>query len=473
MSDNKRYDVVVIGGGPGGYVAAIECARHGMRTACIDSWLSAEGKAGLGGTCLNCGCIPSKALLDSSHHFHNARQEMAAHGVITGEVELNLQTMMRRKDNIVKTLGAGVSHLVQKNGAEWIKGHARLLGNGRIEVSQMGEQAGEQLQLEAENIIIATGSVPASIPCAVTNHHNIIDSTGALQLDSVPERLGIIGAGVIGMELGSVWNRLGSEVTLFEAMPKLLPTADQDISRAAERMLKGQGLKFELDARVEKTSDNGRQVKLVWSRPDGSNDEASFDKLIVATGRSPNTSGLGATDAGIELDEKGFIVTDQNWRTSVEGIYAIGDVTPGPMLAHRASADAHRLAESIVGKPQPTVNNNTIPWVIYTWPEIAWVGDVSDNNNNSGTFKLMASGRARCMGETEGFIKLVSNPDNNRLTGAHIMAANASELVAEAVAALECQATADDLAYTVHAHPTLAEGMHEAALAMLGKPLHG
>ena len=469
----KTYDVVVIGGGPGGYVAALSCAQKGMRTACVDSWLSHEGKPNLGGTCLNCGCIPSKALLDSSHHYHNAQKELAMHGVIAGEVQLDLQTMMRRKDKIVAMLGGGVSHLIQKNGADWIQGHAKLQGQGKVEVTQMGEAAGEQLLLQAKTIIIATGSVPTSLPCAIANHHNIIDSTGALRLDSVPEKLGIIGAGVIGMELGSVWNRLGAEVTLLEAMPKLLPPADPDVSQAADRMLRAQGLKFEMSAKVSKTMDNGSQVRVAWSRDDGSTDEATFDKLIVATGRSPNISGLGVNEAGIALDQRGFITVDHNWRTSVEGIYAIGDVTPGPMLAHRASAEGHRLAESLAGNPQLGVDSSTVPWVIYTWPEIAWVGETANDNNNSSTFQLKASGRARCMNEAEGFIKLVSEPNSNRIIGAHIVAANASELIAEAVAAIEFQATAEDLAHIVHAHPTLAEGMHEAAMSMLGKPLHG
>ena len=471
--EQKAYDVIVIGGGPGGYVAALCCAQKGMRTACIDSWLSHEGKPNLGGTCLNCGCIPSKALLDSSHHYHNAHQELAMHGVVVTEAQLDLNTMMKRKDKIVAMLGGGISHLIQKNGADWIKGHAKLRGQGKVEVTQMGEAAGEQLNLQAKTIIIATGSVPTSLPCAVANHHNIIDSTGALKLDSVPEKLGIIGAGVIGMELGSVWRRLGSDVTLLEAMPQLLQTADPDVSKAADRMLRAQGLKFELSAKVSKTTDNGKEVRVAWSKDDGSANETTFDKLIVATGRSPNTSGLGAREAGVNLDERGFITVDHNWRTSAEGIYAIGDVTPGPMLAHRASAEGHRLADALAGSPQPGVNSGTVPWIIYTWPEIAWVGEPASNDSKSATFHMRASGRARCMNETEGFIKLVSDPNNDRITGAHIVAANASELIAEAVTAIEFQATAEDLAHIVHGHPTLAEGMHEAALAILGKPLHG
>ncbi len=473
MSEIKEYEVVVIGGGPGGYVAALACAQHGMRTACVDSWLSEQGKPCLGGTCLNAGCIPSKALLDSSHHFLNANKEMAVHGIVADNIKLDLQVMMRRKDKIVNNLRAGISHLVQKSGVDWVRGHARLAPNREVEVTQMGELAGEQLRLKADKIIIATGSIPTSLPCAVANHHNIVDSTSALRLESVPAKLGVIGGGVIGMELGSVWNRLGSEVTILEGLPALLPGADADIAKTAEKMLRNQGIDFQLAAKVEKSNDNGKQVTVSWRDQNGAVTESLFDKLIVATGRSPNTSGLGASTLGIEQDQKGFIVIDHNWRTNVEGIYAIGDVTPGPMLAHRASADGHRLADSLAGNIRPQVDGGTVPWVIYTWPEIAWVGAKQSSSNKSGSFPMRASGRARCMNEPEGMIKLVSDPNSGRLLGAHIIAANASELIAEAVAAIELQATVEDLAHIVHAHPTLAEGFHEAALSILGKPLHG
>ena len=469
----KSYDVVVIGAGPGGYVAAIRCAQLGLSTACIESWLDDEGNPVLGGTCLNVGCIPSKALLDSSHHFSFIRHEAKEHGINVPSVAMDVHRMIERKKNIVSTLTQGIAGLFKKNKVEWLQGHGRLISANEIEVQPAEE---ENYKVTASNIIIATGSVPMTIPPAQVDDELIVDSTGALAFTDVPKRLGVIGAGVIGLELGSVWNRLGSEVVILEALDEFLAPVDRRIAGEAEKLLRKQGLDIRLGARVTGTGCNNREVTVTFEA-NGEKQQLAVDKLIVAVGRKPNTQRLGAEEIGIEVDERGFIAVDENCHTGVENIYAIGDVVRGPMLAHKASEEGVAIAEKIAGHPGH-MNYDAIPWVIYTWPEIAWAGKTEHElkslgiDYNSGSFPLAASGRARAMGETSGMVKIITDAGTDRILGVHILGPNASELIAEAVVALEFDASAEDLARTIHAHPTLSEAMHEAALAVDKRAIH-
>ena len=469
----KNYDVVVIGAGPGGYVAAIRCAQLGLATACVESWLDDEGNPVLGGTCLNVGCIPSKALLDSSHHFSFIKHEAKEHGINVPSVAMDVHRMIDRKKNIVSTLTQGIAGLFKKNKVEWLQGHGRLVSGNEIEVQPAEE---DNYSVSAKNIIIATGSVPMTIPPAQVDNELIVDSTGALAFTDVPKRLGVIGAGVIGLELGSVWNRLGAEVVILEALDEFLAPVDRRIAGEAEKLLRKQGLDIRLGARVTGTGCNNREVTVTYEA-DGEKQQLVVDKLIVAVGRRPNTSGLGAEDAGIEVDERGFIVVDENCRTGLENVYAIGDVVRGPMLAHKASEEGVAIAEKIAGHVGH-MNYDAIPWVIYTWPEIAWAGKTEQELKNegiaynSGSFPLAASGRARAMGETSGLVKIISDAGSDRILGVHILGPNASELIAEAVVALEFDGSAEDLARTIHAHPTLSEALHEAALAVDKRAIH-
>lgn len=472
----KKYDVVVIGAGPGGYVTAIRCAQLGLSTACVESWINDEGKPALGGTCLNVGCIPSKALLDSSHHFHHMKHDANDHGITINGVTMDVNKMVSRKANIVKTLTQGISGLFKKNKVEWLRGQAKLLSNSQVEISPQHETHDEKTVVEASHIIIATGSVPTKIPPASVDDKLIVDSTGALKFNEVPRRLGVIGAGVIGLELGSVWNRLGSEVTVLEALPDFLSAVDRQVAKEAEKCLRGQGLDIRLGAKVTGTGSNNREVSVNYEDAEGKQ-QITVDKLIVAVGRTPNTAGLGAEECGLELDERGFIVADDHCKTNLENVYAIGDVVRGPMLAHKASEEGVAVAERIAGKAGH-MNYETIPWVIYTWPEIAWVGKTEQQlkadgiEYRSGSFPFMATGRARAMGETNGFVKILADAKTDRILGVHIFGPNASELIAEAVVTMEFEGSSEDLARTIHAHPTLSEAMHEAALAVDNRTLH-
>lgn len=472
----KKFDVVVIGGGPGGYVTAIRCAQLGLSTACVESWINDDGKPALGGTCLNVGCIPSKALLDSSHHFHHMKHESDEHGITINGVTMDVNKMVSRKAKIVKTLTQGISGLFKKNKVEWLRGRGKLLNNKEVEISPSHETHDEKTIVEANHIIIATGSVPTKIPPATVDDKLIVDSTGALKFNEVPRRLGVIGAGVIGLELGSVWNRLGAEVTVLEALPDFLSLVDRQVAKEAEKSLRGQGLDIRLGAKVTGTGSNNREVSVNYEDADGKQ-QITVDKLIVAVGRSPNTSGLGAEESGLELDQRGFIVVDDHCNTNLENVYAIGDVVRGPMLAHKASEEGVAIAERIAGKAGH-MNYETIPWVIYTWPEIAWVGKTEEQlkaegvEYRSGNFPFMAAGRARAMGETTGFVKILGDAKTDRVLGIHIFGPNASELIAEAVVTMEFEGSTEDLARTIHAHPTLSEAMHEAALAVDNRTLH-
>ena len=469
-----NFDVVVIGAGPGGYVAAIRAAQLGLSTACVDAWLDSRGKPALGGTCLNVGCIPSKALLDSSHHYHNVRHLLPAHGIDAGDVKLDLGRMLARKDKVVRTLTRGVAGLLRKNKVVSISGLATLNGGGRVEVAPHG--SGEHRTLTARHIVLATGSVPIRIPVAEVDGDRIVDNEGALALTEVPKRLGIIGAGVIGLELGSVWGRLGSEVTILEALDDFLPAADRRIAGEALKTLTRQGLDIRLGTRVTGARPHDGGVTVGYEDAGGRH-EHEFDRLVVAVGRRANTEGLIPTAAGVELDDHGRIVVDERCRTTADGVWAIGDAVAGPMLAHKASEEGVAVAERIAGHASH-VDHDIIPWVIYTHPEIAWVGkteaelDAAGVEHREGSFPFLASGRAQGSGETDGVVKVIADAATDRILGVHVFAANASELIAEAVVAMAFDASAEDIARTIHAHPTLAEAMHEAALALDGRAIH-
>lgn len=472
------YQLLVIGAGPGGYVCALRAAQLGLKTACVESWRDSENKPALGGTCLNVGCIPSKALLDSSHLYMHLGSAARQHGIHCGsEPHIDIGQMQKRKQGIVHALTGGIAGLFRKHKIDWIQGHARLLAERRIGISHIGARAGEQSELSADHIVIATGSVPAAIPQATVNQANIVDSSGALEFAEVPARIGVIGAGVIGLELGSVWARLGADVTLLEAMSDFLPTVDSELSAAAYKAYTAQGLKILLGASVDSAVDRNDQVKVQYLR-DGTNHDTEFDKLIVAVGRKPNTSGLDAANVGLKLGPTGHVHVDPYGRTNLAGVLAIGDVTDGPMLAHRASEDGVRAAELIAGHSVIPLDYDHVPWVIYTWPELAWVGksarqlQADGHEFTSGVFPFYANGRAKAMGETSGMVKLLADARTDRLLGTHIFGPGASELIAEAVLALELQASAEDVARTIHAHPTLSEAVHEAALGISGETLH-
>lgn len=478
MENQNNFDVVVIGAGPGGYVAAIRCAQLGLRTACADAWLDKDGKPALGGTCLNVGCIPSKALLDSSHHYAFFRHEAAAHGINSSGVTLDIHRMIERKSRIVKMLTQGIAGLFRKNKVEWLPGRGRILSVNTVEVTPAaGAQHPGPITVNTRCIIIATGSLAATIPPAPVDDELIVDSTGALEFNDVPRRLGIIGAGVIGLELGSVWNRLGSEVVILEALDEFLVPVDRQIATEAEKVLRKQGLDIRLGARVTGTGSNNREVKVTYE-DQGGKQQLSVDKLIVAVGRKPNSEGLGLDRAGVRLDDRGFIEVDQHCRTSQQNIYAIGDVVRGPMLAHKAAEEGMAVAEHIAGSAAAQVNYRVIPWVIYTWPEIAWVGSTARDLEQAGiayrtgVFPFAASGRARAMGDTTGMVKMLCDQATDRILGVHIIGAYASELISEAVLAMEFDGCSEDIARTIHAHPTLTEVMHEAALGVEDRAIH-
>jgi len=473
----EKFDVIVIGGGPAGYVAAIRCAQLGFNTACVDNWVNPNGKAALGGTCLNVGCIPSKALLESSELYAKCHHGLDAHGIKTSAVELDLDAMMARKNKIIKELTQGIEALFKSNKITWLKGRGRLLINKQVEVSSVDDQLSI---VSAENIIIATGSSSVEIPWAKLKKDLIVDSTGALEFNEVPERLGVIGAGVIGLELGSVWKRLGSEVKVIEAQDHFLPLADEQIAKESQREFKKQGLDIHLNSRLMSTQvvGNGskQQVEVVYQDKNGDHKEV-FDKLIVAVGRCPNSENVFDEEVDLVLDECGFIHVNEQCETSSPGVYAIGDVVRGPMLAHKGSEEGIMVAELIAGN-HAEVNYDLIPAVIYTHPEIAWAGKneqhirAAGEHYNVGVFPFAASGRARAQGETTGMVKILSHADTDRILGVHIFGPQASELIAQAVIAMEMGASAEDIALTVFAHPTLSESFHEAALATSNNAIH-
>lgn len=474
---SKDYDVIVLGGGPAGYVAAIRCAQLGLNTACVDNWVNAENKPALGGTCLNVGCIPSKSLLESSEMYSRCQHELEDHGVKAKGISLDLSAMMARKNKIISELTKGIEGLFKANKVTWLKGRGRLLSNKRIEVTTADNSTSTH---ETDNVIIATGSSPIDIPCAPLSDELIVDSTGALSFSEVPKRLGVIGAGVIGLELGSVWRRLGSEVIVIEAQDGFLPMADEQISREALREFKKQGLDIRLNARLMSTEIKGKaknkEVSVIYQDAKGDHQEV-FDKLIVAVGRRPNSDNVFDEEADLELDERGFIHVNDQCETSLPGVYAIGDVVRGPMLAHKGSEEGIMVAELIAGH-HAEVNYDLVPSVIYTHPEIAWVGKTEQHlkttgeNYKVGAFPFAASGRAKAMGAAAGTVKVLSHGDTDRILGVHVIGPQASEMVAQAVIAMEMGASAEDIGMTMFAHPTLSESFHEAALAVHGNAIH-
>ncbi|WP_111496375.1 MULTISPECIES: dihydrolipoyl dehydrogenase [Marinobacter] len=469
-----KFDVIVIGAGPGGYVAAIKAAQLGMNVACVENWTSKDGKSQvLGGTCLNVGCIPSKALLEISHKFEEASHDFADQGIEVKDPSINIAKMMERKDGIVKQLTGGIAQLFKANGVTPIHGRGRVLANRQVEVT---DNDGKTKNYEADNVIIATGSNPIEIPPAPMTEGFIVDSEGALEFDEVPKRLGVIGAGVIGLELGSVWSRLGSEVTVLEALDTFLPAVDQQVAKDAQKQFKKQGLDIKLKARVTGTSVKRNLVNVTYEDAKGEQ-EQKFDKLIVAVGRRPNTDNLLAADSGVNLDERGFIFVDDNCQTDAPGVFAIGDVVRGPMLAHKASEEGIMVVERIAGH-KPQVNYDCIPNVIYTFPEVAWVGKTEEQLKAEGeaykvgTFPFAANGRAMAANAATGMVKIIADEKTDRILGFHVTGPQASELVAQGVIAMEFGSSAEDLALTCFAHPTLSESVHEAALAAGSGAIH-
>ena len=457
MAETNAYDLVVIGGGPGGYTAAARAAQLGLKTACV------EKHPRLGGVCLNVGCIPSKALLDSSEYFHLAKTQLGSHGIKIGEPALDIGRMMARKDQVVKDLTDNVRKLLEAHKVEVIHGEAKLAGRNRVEVS--GDPA---RTLEARNIILAMGSEPASIPAIPFDGKRIVTSTEALRFDSVPRNLGVIGGGYIGLELGSVWLRLGAKVTVIEMLPDIVATMDGQVSRRLLRALKKQGFDFRLDTKVTGARADGRSVKVEVEAEDKA-DTLTFDRLLVCVGRRPLTQGLGLESAGIESDPKtGFIRVDASLRTNVPNIYAIGDLAPGPMLAHKASAEGIAAAQ-IIARKFGEVNYDAIPAIVYTTPEVASVGLTEEQAKErgipyrTGVYPFTGNARAKCFGDTEGFVKLIAHQKTDRVLGAHIIGPRAAEMIAEAVLAVEFGASLEDIAGTVHGHPTFAEALMEAA----------
>ncbi len=470
----KQYDVVVIGAGPAGYVAAIRCAQLGLKTACVDQWLGADNQPVLGGTCLNVGCIPSKALLESSGRFEEINHTFADHGITASGVQLDLAKMMARKAKVVGDLTQGIKGLFKANGIDWHQGSGKLLP--KLQVQVMAHDGQSETILEAKNVILAPGSSSVEIGAAPLQDGVIVDSSGALEFSEVPKRLGVIGAGVIGLELGSVWRRLGAEVVLLEAQESFLGAADEQIAKDALRQFKRQGLDIRLGARVVscETGKDGIVVQYQDSKGDHSE---TVDKLIVAVGRRPNTEGLAADEVGLLLDEWGLIHVDEHCRTNQPSVYAIGDAVRGPMLAHKGSEEGVMVAEVIAGQ-KAEVSYDTIPSVIYTHPEIAWAGvteqalKAAGTDYRVGTFPFAASGRARAAGDSAGMVKVLADATTDRVLGVHIIGAHCSELIAQAVIAMEMGASSEDLALTIFAHPTLSEALHEAALAVDGRAIH-
>lgn len=474
MKDN--YDLVVIGGGPGGYVAAIRAAQLGMSVACIEKRIY-KGTPALGGTCLNVGCIPSKALLDSSHRYEATKHDLDEHGISTGDVAIDIETMIGRKEAIVKQLTGGIAGLFQGNGIDWLQGWGTLVdGKGSDKTIKFTAEDAAESTITAKNVILASGSVPIDIPVAKTDHDRIVDSTGALDFTEVPKRLGVIGAGVIGLELGSVWRRLGSEVVVYEALPSFLASADKDIAKEAAKMFKKQGLDIRVDTKVIKAEIDGDEV-VVTSENKGESTEQRFDKLIVCVGRRAYSEKLLGEDSGIQLTERGLIDVNDQCKTNLDGVYAIGDLVRGPMLAHKASEEGIMAVERIHGE-KAQVNYDTIINVIYTHPEIAWVGMTEQEATEAGfevktgSFSLAANGRALAQSEGEGSIKVVADVKTDRLLGMHAISAGAGDIVHQGMIAMEFVSSIEDLQLMTFAHPTISEAVHEAALSADGRPIH-
>lgn len=474
-SPQSKYDAIVIGAGPAGYVAAIRCAQLGLKTACVDNWSNAKGQSCLGGTFVNAGCISSMALLESSKIFHLLNHDASAHGIKIENLDIDLSQMITRKDSITDSLNQHIAKLFEHNKIDCIHAQGKLLSANEVEVIDINNQ--ECTVLSAEHIILATGSRPTELPCAPIDNEFIIDSTLALNIKQAPEKLGIIGAGIIGLELAGIWNRLGSDVVLLDAQESFLTSTDQQISEQAFQIFTQQGLDLRLGARVISTKIENNKVIVEYQDNQGSHN-LYLDKLIVASGRQPNTENLAAAETELLLDESGFVHVDENCCTTLPGVYAIGDLTTlGPMLAHKGLEEGIFVAEQISEKNNP-INYDIIPSVIYTSPEIAWVGQSEQalkavgENYKIGIFPFTASARSQASGKTEGFVKIISHAETDVILGVHIIGDMASELIAEAVLAMEFSASAEDLARTVHAYPSISDALHEAALALDNRALH-
>ena len=471
---SETYDVIVIGAGPAGYPAAIRAAQNKLKVACVDEWQNTDGSYAFGGTCLNAGCIPSKALLESTELYQRAKDEFVTHGIQFGDLKVDVTAMQKRRAGVVKTMTNGINALFKANGVIGIQGHGKLLPGNKVLVKAPD---GSEKTIEAKHVVLASGSTPIRLNTVPHDGKYIVDSWNALEFDAVPARLGVIGAGVIGLELGSVWRRLGSEVTVLEALPQFLPMVDQTIAKEAQRHFKRQGLDIKLSARVLSGAASGGAVDVVYGDAQGEH-SVQFDKLVVAVGRRPFTAGLLADGTGVAVDERGFIEVDEHCKTKAPNVWAVGDVVRGPMLAHKGKEEGLMVADLIAGL-YGEVNYKVVPSVIYTAPEIAWVGLTEEQVKQSGrpykvgTFPFAASGRARAMEAGSGMTKMVSAKDDDELLGVHIIGPMAGELISEAVLAMEYSASTEDIQRTMHAHPTLAEALHEAALAVDKKAIDG
>jgi dihydrolipoamide dehydrogenase len=467
---SQAFDVIVIGGGPGGYIAAIRAAQLGFKVACIDEWKNAAGGPAPGGTCTNVGCIPSKALLQSSEHFEHANLHFADHGINVGSVKLDTAKMIARKDAVVKQNNDGILYLFKKNKVTFFHGRGSFVkaAEGGYEIAVKGAK---DESLTGKQVIVATGSNARALPGAAFDEETILSNDGALRLGAVPKKLALIGSGVIGLEMGSVWRRLGAEVTILEGLPTFLGAVDEQIAKEAKKAFDKQGLKIELGVKVGEIKSLKKGVSIAYTNAKGEAQNLDADKLIVSIGRVPNTIGLNAEGVGLQLDERGAIVVDGDCRTNLPGVWAVGDVVRGPMLAHKAEEEGVAVAERIAGQ-HGHVNFNTIPWVIYTSPEIAWVGETEQQLKargaayKAGTFPFLANGRARALGDTTGMVKFLADATTDEILGVHIVGPMASELIAEAVVAMEFKASAEDIARICHAHPSLSEATKEAALAV-------
>ncbi len=467
---SKQFDVIVIGGGPGGYIAAIRAAQLGKNVACVDEWKNAKGGPAPGGTCTNVGCIPSKALLQSSEHFEQASHHFADHGIEVKGLSMDAAKMVARKDAVVKQNNDGILYLFKKNKVSFFHGRASFVkavdGGYEIKVAGASDET-----LVGQQIIVATGSNARALPGAPFDENLVLSNAGALAVTSVPKKLGLIGSGVIGLEMGSVWRRLGAEVTILEGLPDFLGAVDQQIAKEAQKAFVKQGLKIELGVKVGEVKVGKKGVSVAWVNAKGEAQTLDVDKLIVSIGRVPNTIGLNAEAVGLQLDERGAIVVDGDCKTNLPGVWAVGDVVRGPMLAHKAEEEGVAVAERIAGQ-HGHVNFNTIPWVIYTSPEIAWVGRTEQQLKKdgvaykAGTFPFLANGRARALGDTTGMVKMLADATTDEILGVHIVGPMASELIAECVVAMEFRASSEDIARVCHAHPSLSESTKEAALAV-------
>ncbi len=466
----KQFDVIVIGAGPGGYIAAIRAAQLGLSVACVDAWSNAAGKPAPGGTCTNVGCIPSKALLQSSEHYHQANHVLADHGVQVKGVSLDLDKLIGRKDTVVEQNNAGILYLFKKNKVSFFHGTGSLAA--KTDFGWLVKVAGQtEDELEGRHVVVATGSSPRELPGVPFDEKQILSNDGALRIPSVPKKLGVIGAGVIGLEMGSVWRRLGAEVTILEAMPDFLATVDRDVAKEARKAFDKQGLNIQTGVRIGEVKTSAKAVSVTYTDAAGAEQKLSVSHLIVSIGRVPNTQGLGADVVGLKLDERGFVAVDEDCRSNLPNVWAVGDVVRGPMLAHKAEEEGVAVAERIAGQ-HGHVNFDTIPWVIYTSPEVAWVGKTEQalkadgRDYKAGSFPFMANGRARALGDTTGFVKVLADAKTDEVLGVHIVGPMASELIAEAVTIMEFRGAAEDIARICHAHPTLSEAVKEAALAV-------